>query len=293
VTASDPTVSVVVATLRRPHLLRHTLRTLVRATPPPDEIVVVDGDPERSARAAANEVRAVARSVPIHYVDGPQGLTRQRNVGVTRARGDVVVFVDDDVALEPDAFAHLRAAYADPAVVGVTAQIVEPETRRFGRFRSPVRRLLGREGTFTRFGYPRYPLQVVREMDLEFMFGCFMSGRRDVVADVGFDETLPGYALAEDQDFSYRLSRRGRIRYVPRIVCYHRRQGFDNRDLRSFDRNLVATRAYLMRKNFEPDVLAWTEFTLFVSALLAHRIVNRELGGARGLVEGMLGVVRK
>ena len=96
---------------------------------------------------------------------------------------------------------RVREAYADPGVVGVTAQIVEPETRSFGRFRSPIRRLLGREGTFTRFGYPRYPLQVERETDIEFMFGCFMSGRRDAVVEVGFDEGLPGYALAEDQDF--------------------------------------------------------------------------------------------
>jgi|1186.fasta_scaffold00057_6 GT2 family glycosyltransferase len=288
-----PTVSVVVATLRRPHLLRHTLRTLVRTTPPPDEILVVDGDDEHSARAPADEVRAIAGPIPIHYVEGPQGLTRQRNVGVTRATGDVVVFVDDDVALEPDAFARVREAYADPGVVGVTAQIVEPETRSFGRFRSPIRRLLGREGTFTRFGYPRYPLQVERETDIEFMFGCFMSGRRDAVVEVGFDEGLPGYALAEDQDFSFRLSRRGRLRYVPQIVCYHRRQGFDNRDRRAFDRNLVATRAYLMRKNFQPNALAWAEFTLFVSALLAHRLLNREYEGARGLVEGMARIVRR
>ena len=46
------------------------------------------------------------------------------------------------------------------------------------------------------------------------MPGCFMSARREA-ASVRFDEKLGAYALAEDEDFSYRLSRRGRLVYLP------------------------------------------------------------------------------
>ena len=50
-------------------------------------------------------------------VDGPTSLSAAgaRNAGVERATADVVVFVDADVAVRPDAFTRLRAAFAsDP-----------------------------------------------------------------------------------------------------------------------------------------------------------------------------------
>ena len=52
-----------------------------------------------------------------------------------------------------------------------------------------------------------------------------MSARREAAAVIRFDELLTGYALAEDEDFSYRLSRLGRVRYVPSISIWHEQHG--------------------------------------------------------------------
>ena len=82
------------------------------------------------------------------------------------------------------------------------------------------------------------------------MKGCFMSARREAATTVRFDEQLTGYALAEDEDFSYRLSRLGRIRYAPEIVVQHRKLGFGAQDPRRLGRLVVVNRAYLFRKNF-------------------------------------------
>jgi GT2 family glycosyltransferase len=61
----------------------------------PDEVIVVDG-PAQSGPAAA------------------------RNAGVRRASGEIVVFVDSDVAMHPDAFERIRAAFAvDPELTAV------------------------------------------------------------------------------------------------------------------------------------------------------------------------------
>jgi GT2 family glycosyltransferase len=277
------TVSVVIATLGRPEPLRRTLAALAACEPRPDEVIVVDGDAGRSAEGVAAEA-----PLAVSYLTSEPGSTLQRNVGIDAASGEVIVFCDDDVLPDSHVFAKLADAYLDPAVVGATTKLLEPADRSVGGMRSPLRRLLfhGREGTFTAFGYPRYVTRVDLPHDVEVMPGCFMSARADLARHVRFDEEMRGYALAEDEDFSYRLSRLGRIVYRPDATVVHDKQGFARRDERAFGRLVVRNRWYLFRKNFRPTLRTRTQFVLLVVVMLAHRVVNRDLAGARGLVEG-------
>ncbi len=171
----------------------------------------------------------------------------------------------------------------------MTGNVIEPDDDAACGPPSPLRRLIqgrGREGTFTRYGYPRYLRMLDRPHDVEFMQGCFMSARRDPAAQVRFDEQLSGYALAEDEDFSYRLSRLGRIRYVPEIVVRHRKLGFGSQDPRRFGWLVVVNRTYLFRKNFPGTASARAQFALLVGMLVAHRLANRQWRGAQGVLEG-------
>jgi glycosyltransferase involved in cell wall biosynthesis len=280
--------SVVIPTMRREAILAATLDSLRRCDPAPDEVIVIDADSEGSSLPVVTEFDQEVDPA-VRYIRSTASLTLQRNLGIEDASGDVIVFLDDDVDIEPDLFARLDEAYGDPEVVGATGRIVEPESGRRGGPRSALRRLLpggGREGTFTRYGYPRYLGDVDSPADVEFMQGSFMSARRELAAQVRFDEQLGGYALAEDEDFSYRLSRLGRIRYLPEIVVHHRKLGFGSQDARRFGQLVVENRAYLFRKNFPQTRLARAQFGLLVLALVGHRIVNGELRGALGLLEG-------
>ena len=212
-------LTVVIATLGRPERLRTALSSLLRCAPPPFEVIVVDGDVNRSAKPVVDELAADAGAVALHYRSVPPGLTRQRNAGLDAATGDVVVFADDDVTFDGGLFAALERVFEDPEVAGATVRVIEADDKRFGRVGSPLRRLLpdpGRAGTMTRYGYPRRIEDPDTALDVEFMYGCLMSARRELAARVRFDEQLSGYALAEDEDFSYRLSRLGRLRYLPR-----------------------------------------------------------------------------
>jgi GT2 family glycosyltransferase len=280
--------SVVIPTMRREAILEATLASLEACQPAPDEVIVVDSDDEGSSQPV---VTAFDQSVSteVHYVRTTPSLTRQRNIGIDDSSGDVILFLDDDVSMNPDLFARLEEAFRDPEVVGVTGRLIEPHSARRGGPTSALRRLLpggGREGTFTRYGYPRYIRTVEAPHEVEFMPGCFMSARRDLAAQVRFDEHMGGYALAEDEDFSYRLSRLGRIRYVPEIVVRHRKLGFGSQNARRFGRLVVVNRAYLFRKNFRRTPLARLQFGLLVAMLVGHRLVNREWSGARGVLEG-------
>jgi glycosyltransferase involved in cell wall biosynthesis len=279
-----PRFSVVIATRGRPAVLRETLASLARCDPPPAETLVVDGSDDGSAEP-------VAREASVRYARSHPGLTTQRNVALDLVEGDVVVFLDDDVEADPRLFASLADGYRDPDVVGATGRVAEPDLRRFGNMRSRWRRLLpggGREGSLTRFGYPRRIQDETRERDVEYMLGCLMSARRGVAARLRFDERLTGYSLLEDEDFSYRLSRVGRVRYLPAASIVHRKVGASDHvgRAREFGRTVVVTRAYLFRKNFRRTPLARLQFGLLVGVLAAHRAVNGEWAGVRGVIDG-------
>jgi glycosyltransferase involved in cell wall biosynthesis len=287
--------SVVIPTMGRPEPLRRTLESLRDADPCPDEAFVIDAAPDSSVRETVLDFQDGA--VPVRYIHSEPGLTRQRNVGIDEVSGDVIVFFDDDVRLPADLFAKLAEAYADPTVIGATGWVKEPGRYRAGGPESLLRRIFvggtrKHAGRFTRYGYPRYIVVTDGMRDVEFMPGCFMSARREVAARLRFDENLGAYALAEDEDFSYRLSRHGRVVYLPDVVVKHEKLGFRSYDSRDLGRLVVKNRAYLFRKNFPQTPLARLQFNLLLLKLLGHRALNREWSGALGLLEGMASRVR-
>lgn len=279
--------SVIIATLGRSEILARTIASVALTQPPPHELIVIDGDEERSSEVSTRG----EHPFPVRYDTAPRGLPKQRNAGIDRAEGDVIVFVDDDVELPTDTFEVLERVFADNGVLGATARIVEPASDRIGKKHSPVRNLLpggGEEGRFTRYGYPRRLVDLETERDIHFMHGSFMSVRAEVAREVRFDELLPGYALAEDEDFSYRVSRRGRIRFVPELHVFHAKAGHGSRNARAFGRTLVVNRSYLFRKNFKSGPVPRLQFALLIVLFMAHRLVNREFDELKGLVEGVI-----
>ncbi len=280
-------LSVVVPTLGRLDELSLLLKCLSLSDPKPHEILVVDGDPAAAGADVIERWQAKQPALPVQYLQSPRNVSHQRNVGIEHASGDVLVFFDDDVFFGTALFAQIDKAFEDPAVVGITGRVIEPRAtrRRVVAHHSRLRRWIpggGRQGTFTRFGYPRYIYDLEETRAVRFMPGCFMCARRDAAASVRFDEQL---TLAEDEDFSYRLSQLGRLEHRPEIVLYHRKLGFVSRDSRSFDARLAWSRRYIFEKNFEQTRQARAQFALLRAALVGHRVVNGDFAGARGVLE--------
>ena len=280
-----PTFSVIIPTLRREEQLRETLDSLAACDPLPDELIVIDADPESSAEAHTEKLARLG--VRVQVLTSPRGVSRQRNIGIERASGDLIVFLDDDVLVEKALFEIAGEIFTDPTIVAATGRIDEPRSRRVIAHDSGIRRYLpggGHEGQYTRYGYPNYLRDPYRPLDVQFMPGCLMCVRREAAATVGFDERL---ALAEDEDFAYRLTRLGRVRHDPRLTVVHRKLGFRSRDRREFDRSLLISRLYIFRKNFEQRPLARLQFGALAFGLLLHRLVNLDIQGALGVMDSM------
>jgi GT2 family glycosyltransferase len=90
-----PTYSVVIPATDKPATLELCLQAIYAANDPPSEVIVVDG-PEGM---------------------GPAGA---RNAGATRATGSILIFIDSDVAVHPDVFNRIRAAFdAEPELSAI------------------------------------------------------------------------------------------------------------------------------------------------------------------------------
>jgi glycosyltransferase involved in cell wall biosynthesis len=86
--------------------------------PPKEIILVIDHNPALFERAG----RQFLRETVIENQEG-KGLSGARNSGIAVASGEVIAFMDEDAAAEPDWLERLLAGYADPLVCGVGGAI--------------------------------------------------------------------------------------------------------------------------------------------------------------------------
>ncbi|HEX3127383.1 MAG TPA: glycosyltransferase family A protein [Thermoanaerobaculia bacterium] len=111
-------LTVAVCTGNRPRELRRALVSLVRQTPPPSEILVIDNAPVDDRTR-----ELVEREFPdVRYQEEPMpGLGFARNRALSAALGDVVAFLDDDTEAAPGWAAALLKPFEEDRQVAAVA----------------------------------------------------------------------------------------------------------------------------------------------------------------------------
>ncbi|HUG62148.1 MAG TPA: glycosyltransferase [Methylomirabilota bacterium] len=278
-------LTVVIPTRDRPDDLSRCLASLAAQSLPPDQVVVVDNG---SATPAAGEA-AVAAGATLVREERP-GLDYARNAGTAAARGDIIAFCDDDVALHPDWCREILRAFGDPAVSAVTGLVLpmelETEAQRtfefewgFGRGFEPIE--FGPD-FFRRTMSGGCPAWLIGA-------GASMAFRREVFESVGlFDERLDAgrAGCSGDSEFWYRILATGGVcRYEPRIVSFHRhRKTMDelNRQVRAYMRGHVAALLVQHQRFGHHGNLRRAVLTLPVR--YAGRIARKAARGGDGLL---------
>jgi GT2 family glycosyltransferase len=190
-----PAISIVVVTSDRCEDLRRCLRALGAhlASPgaPTAEVVTVHAPHDAAAIAMVRDGFPEVRAL----VADRRHISRQRNLGATAARGEVVVYLDDDALPHAGWLAAIHAAFADARVVAASG----PVRRGDGSFQ--CRRLAS-----SRIGR-LIPLADAQPLPANFapsFSGCNLAiRRRALFAAGGFDENLP--YQPDDMDVCARL----------------------------------------------------------------------------------------
>jgi len=119
----SPTISVVVLTNDRPHLLEEALRSLKRQTLRASEIIIVDDSSVRK-KETRDVIRRYIPGVPVIIRNTQHSISYGRMLGAKNAASDIVVFLDDDCVATPaylSAFA--RHFQSDPDLAAVFGRI--------------------------------------------------------------------------------------------------------------------------------------------------------------------------
>ena len=105
-------VTVAIPTYNRCALLRQTLEGIARQDYPADrfETLVIDNN---SRDDTARVVTELAASMPgvRRLLETKQGLDHARNRAIAEAKGDIIIFADDDILVEPDWIAQMIAPF--------------------------------------------------------------------------------------------------------------------------------------------------------------------------------------
>jgi len=209
-------IGVVVAAYNEAAALGPTLDALLSQSSPPDQIVIADDGSDDESAAVLAVRYGLAPPPPGGLAQSPtiptlfwlrlphRGKARALNAALGVVTTDIVVTVDADTILEPDALAHMgRAFAADPALV-VAGGVLEPRCR--GEAMATALQ------TFQRYEYVRNFLGRFAWSRLESLLlisGAFAGFRTQAVREVGgFDPEC----LVEDYELIHRLHRRARER---------------------------------------------------------------------------------
>jgi glycosyltransferase involved in cell wall biosynthesis len=112
------TVSVVISTVDRDHVLNACLAACSAFRYPNRELIVVNN-------GSTDRPREIAQRWGAKYlVELRPGISAARNSAARVCNGDVITFLDDDAVPQPDLLNHVVSEFADPRVMVVTARLI-------------------------------------------------------------------------------------------------------------------------------------------------------------------------
>jgi GT2 family glycosyltransferase len=208
-----PPTSLVICSRNRPKLLFETTQSILRGQDVPTEMLIIDQSNEPHDELSMMKTH---RGCEIRYIhSGIVGVGASRNVGIRSSRNEILIFIDDDMFVEPDWFTKLVQAVIKAGPCGVvTGQVLAGESEVSG-------------GTAPSVQKDQQSAIYKGRIEKDVLYTGNMGAYRSVFGQVGlFDERLgPGtsFPAAEDNDLGYRLLERGySICYAPEAIVYHR-----------------------------------------------------------------------
>src|SRR5438105_2420601 len=232
------TISVIIPVHNGAQTLATCLDALTASTYPAYECIVVnDGSTDGSSTLAA--------TFPVRVLDlsgGPVGAPYARNRGAEAANGEILLFLDADVAVAPDTLARVAASFTGPSAEAVFGSYdTTPEPGFLSQYKNLSHHFVHQSG---------------REQASTFWTGCGAIRSTTFFAIGGFDEDRRPWTC-EDIELGYRLRAAGRaIAFNKDIQVRHLKRWTLRELIRSdvFDRGIPWTLLILQQRAW-PDHL--------------------------------------
>ncbi|MEU7755962.1 glycosyltransferase family A protein [Micromonospora sp. NPDC049171] len=198
----NPLVSVIVPSYNSIVTLELCLRSVATQTYQPIELIVVD---DASTDGSAQVARAMGATVV--GTGSNSGQSVARNLGAEHATGEILFFLDSDVALDPTGVEIAVSVLRDQPGVGAICGVYDAEPLLPGTLATRYRTA------------QQYVWFNEVEGTIPGLHTALFAIRAEVFAETGpFD---PRLRHTEDQDYGYRLGRRYDVRVTTEIRGRH------------------------------------------------------------------------
>ncbi len=218
-------LSVIICTYNRVHTLIFALNSLSAMFSPPDvtwEIVIVDNN---STDDTKDQTTRFAQStvVNVQYVfEGRQGLNNARNSGIEAAKGELLIFTDDDVEVTDNWLAEMKDAFDRYPVVGVGGRVILKDT-----LEKPAWWLAEYDGALGKFDAGDVIILSDHTYTSIIGIGANLGFKRSVFEKYGgfrpeLDRQKSKLTMGGDVEFVQRIKNSGELTmYYPGAVVYH------------------------------------------------------------------------
>ena len=236
----NPFLSIIIPTYNREKILCDTIDSVLEQIEKTQfqfkyEFIIID-----QSKSHANNVfdyleKCRSQGVIIINEDYPN-LPNARNIGLLHSKGDIVLFLDDDVILKDGFFTELFLSYQDSNIDSVVGGVIlanstpnniildnQSSIKRL--IRKILIRMLGGNKAFviSKMGFVLSEPTCERRGIVDAGRGCNMSFRRTIFDKVGnFDSHYIGNALREESDLFCRIKKAGLcVLYNPQMSLFH------------------------------------------------------------------------
>lgn len=216
-------ISVIIPTYGREETLCHTLKDLLEQNYPNFEILVIDQTPTHNPETETYLKELLEGGKIRWFRLDWASLPGARNYGVRRAKGDIIVFIDDDVQI-PQGYLEAHASnYENPQIGAVAGRVFD----RMKLADSGGYEIEDLPPEAMDAGIAWYYIDLVHTVKPQRVIstrGCNMSFRREIFThyQIWFDERFRGSAVREESDFCLRLrSTNYYIWYDPSAYLVH------------------------------------------------------------------------
>ncbi|MBN4080978.1 glycosyltransferase family 2 protein [Caldithrix abyssi] len=196
-------VSLIIPTYNRQEIVLGTLRSLIRQSISGFEVILVD---QTTAKDVDLE-KFRNNTFDYKYIKITEtGLPNARNVGAENAKGDILVFIDDDSIPAADLIQSYLGLFNihEKNVWCIGGRVIEKNTTMFKESDSIV------GGWITWYGKTLKNFDTDKSGKCEWApGGNFAVKKRHYFKVAGFDKNFIGNAILEDGDFGYTISEQG------------------------------------------------------------------------------------
>jgi GT2 family glycosyltransferase len=231
-----PSISVIIPTYGREEPLRDSIEDALKQDYPNYEIIVVDQTPQHQPEIESY-LKELADTHKIKWFRiNWASLPGARNYAVRRSIGEIILFLDDDVKLEPSFLkSHAKNYLEKPEIGAVAGRVFDRmKLEDSAQGRTQGGKNLKNDKTIEYLppqamdpGIAWYYIDLVHTVKPQEVLtarGCNMSFRREIFEKYGlhFDERFRGSAVREESDFCLRIRQTGyKIWYDPEAYLVH------------------------------------------------------------------------